>query len=199
MNTMTIMGWNYTGLGVPAPDTAGNARANTIQGKAKAGDTQTPKPQGTQTPTPQDTKKSDQPPPQATQEQAALVKLAADALTFASMFVPEGEEAAAGLEAKAAEEGAEAGAATTESAGTPASSGDVDISFGHGARHLEGTNLSQNAVEGAIRGQVQSAASESTATGSFWGRVNVGGTTIEYRAYTQSNGAINVGTYYPIP
>ncbi|MGC2421052.1 MAG: hypothetical protein WA405_05320, partial [Candidatus Acidiferrales bacterium] len=31
MNTMTIEGWNYTGIGVPAPDTTGIGRANNIE------------------------------------------------------------------------------------------------------------------------------------------------------------------------
>lgn len=31
-----------------------------------------------------------------------------------------------------------------------------------------------------------------------WGRVSVGGATVEYRAYVTANGVINVGTYYPI-
>ncbi len=31
MNTMTIEGWNYTGIGVPAPDTTGIAATNNIQ------------------------------------------------------------------------------------------------------------------------------------------------------------------------
>ena len=38
-----------------------------------------------------------------------------------------------------------------------------------------------------------------TRLGSFWGRVVVDGQTVEYRAFTHPNGAINVGTYYVVP
>jgi RHS repeat-associated protein len=82
--------------------------------------------------------------------------------------------------------------------GAAPSAGEVNVSFGHGARHLEGTGLSPDAVEAAIRGQVQGATSGASAVGNFWGRVNVGGQTIEFRAYPLPNGTINVGTYYPI-
>lgn len=77
--------------------------------------------------------------------------------------------------------------------------GGAAIVFGHGARHLAGTGLSQRAVEMAIRTQINGAMANAAASGSFWGRVVVNGTTIEYRAYTLANGTINVGTYYPIP
>ena len=71
------------------------------------------------------------------------------------------------------------------------------VTFGHGARHLAGTGLNQGAVESAIQQDVETGVKNSTqATGNFWGRVNVGGQTVEYRAYTLPNGTINVGTYY---
>lgn len=71
------------------------------------------------------------------------------------------------------------------------------VSFGHGARHLAGTGLNQGDVESAIQRDVETGVKNSTqATGNFWGRVNVGGQTVEYRAYTLPNGTINVGTYY---
>jgi hypothetical protein len=73
----------------------------------------------------------------------------------------------------------------------------VTTTFGHGARHLEGTALTQRTVESAITGQIQSQAVQGAQfTGGFWGRVAVEGTTIEYRAYTLSRTLINVGTYY---
>jgi RHS repeat-associated protein len=75
----------------------------------------------------------------------------------------------------------------------------VTVVFGHGARHLAGTGLSQSTVEVAIRTQLQNALANASASGPFWGRVVVQGVTIEYRAYTLANGTINVGTYYPIP
>lgn len=71
------------------------------------------------------------------------------------------------------------------------------ITFGHGARHLEGTGLGVEEVESTILQQVTTAASQATSeTGSFWGRIEIRGTTIEYRAYTLPDGTINVGTYY---
>lgn len=70
------------------------------------------------------------------------------------------------------------------------------ITFGHGARHLEGTGLSASRVEGAIQSQIRTSARGSSGTGAFWGRVVVNGQVIEYRAYTLSNGTINIGTYY---
>ena len=71
------------------------------------------------------------------------------------------------------------------------------VLFGHGARHLAGTGLDQSAVESAIKQDVETGIKNATQqTGNFWGRVNVGGQTVEYRAYTLPNGAVNVGTYY---
>ena len=75
----------------------------------------------------------------------------------------------------------------------------VDVTFGHGARHLAGTALDSGEVESAIQSQIGQSVSRASATGSFWGRTVVGGQTIEYRAYTLPNGAINVGTYYVVP
>jgi hypothetical protein len=57
--------------------------------------------------------------------------------------------------------------------------------------------LNQADVEAAIQRDVQAGVQNATQpTGNFWGRVNVGGQTVEYRAYTLPNGTINVGTYY---
>lgn len=70
------------------------------------------------------------------------------------------------------------------------------VTFGHGARHLEGTGLSATQVESTILQRVTAEASQASTTGSFWGRVQINGTTIEYRAYTLPDGTINVGTYY---
>jgi RHS repeat-associated protein len=72
----------------------------------------------------------------------------------------------------------------------------VNVTFGHGARHLAGTGLDQSSVESAIESQVRASVSGADSTGSFWGRVSVNGQTVEYRAYTLTNGTINVGTYY---
>jgi hypothetical protein len=76
-----------------------------------------------------------------------------------------------------------------------ATSNAINVSFGHGARHLVGTNLTQDAVEFAVRSEVQKIGQ---AAGNYWGRVGVQGTLIEYRAYPLANGTTNVGTYYPI-
>jgi RHS repeat-associated protein len=70
------------------------------------------------------------------------------------------------------------------------------ITFGHGARHLVGTGLSAANVEAVIRGQVRSILTRDASPGSFFGRVRIGNTTIEYRAYPLKDGSINVGTYY---
>ena len=75
----------------------------------------------------------------------------------------------------------------------------AQVTFGHGARHLEGTGLSARQVESSILQQVASQASQASSTGSFWGRVEINGVTIEYRAYTLADGTINVGTYYESP
>lgn len=73
----------------------------------------------------------------------------------------------------------------------------VEVTFGHGARHLEGTGLAVAEVESAILNQVRASIGASSATsGSFWGRVTINGTVIEYRAHTLPSGVINVGTYY---
>jgi Putative T7SS secretion signal domain len=74
--------------------------------------------------------------------------------------------------------------------------GEPEVTFGHGARHLAGTGLDQADVDAAIEAQVEDQASRADATGSFWGRVEVDGQTVEYRAYTLPDGTINVGTYY---
>src|SRR5262249_4545107 len=74
-----------------------------------------------------------------------------------------------------------------------------NTTFGHGARHLQGTGLSQGAVEAAIRRQLTATFSTSTAVGSHWGWVQVNGTWIQYRAYVTATGTMNVGTYVVVP
>jgi len=71
------------------------------------------------------------------------------------------------------------------------------VIYGHGARHLKGTGLNQSDVESAIKQDVETAIKNATQpTGNFWGRIDVSGQTVEYRAYTLPNGTVNVGTYY---
>ena len=73
----------------------------------------------------------------------------------------------------------------------------LTTTFGHGARHLTGTGLSQHSVESAIAQQIQAQAAQGAQFGGgFWGRVVVNGSTIEYRAFTLPGRIINVGTYY---
>ena len=81
-------------------------------------------------------------------------------------------------------------------AGAEGVSGGPQVTFGHGARHLQDTGLGVGQVETAIRAQVANQAGRASATGSFYGRVTVEGVTIEYRAYTLKSGVVNVGTYY---
>ena len=72
------------------------------------------------------------------------------------------------------------------------------ITFGHGARHLVGTGLDPGAVESAIGTAIEDIARQASRTENFWGRVQVGGKSIEYRAHTLLSGDIYVGTYYPV-
>ncbi|MFT4285359.1 MAG: RHS repeat-associated core domain-containing protein [Protaetiibacter sp.] len=97
-----------------------------------------------------------------------------------------------------AAQAAEAGAATKAVDGmAEVATNAPKITFGHGARHLEGTGLGIEEVESTISQRVTTAAGQATSeTGSFWGRIQIRGTTVEYRAYTLPDGTINVGTYY---
>lgn len=73
--------------------------------------------------------------------------------------------------------------------------GNQKVDFGHGGRHLSGTNLKSVDVNKAIAvhvsknppdiGRAQQAI------------VNVNGIDIVYRAYKKSDGTINIGTYFP--
>ena len=69
------------------------------------------------------------------------------------------------------------------------------VTFGHGARHLEGSGLSQATVESAIEGAVRDAPN----AGTHWGWVQVEGQWIQYRAFVLSDDAVNVGTYVRVP
>jgi RHS repeat-associated protein len=74
----------------------------------------------------------------------------------------------------------------------------VGVIFGHGARHIIGSALEKQAVEAAIEKEIQFVSREATQTGSFWGRINMNGTVVEYRAFTLPDGTVNVGTYYTL-
>ncbi|MGC2330289.1 MAG: RHS repeat-associated core domain-containing protein [Candidatus Acidiferrales bacterium] len=85
--------------------------------------------------------------------------------------------------------------ATAETTAEQATAQGARIIFGHGARHLAGTGLEEAAVENAIKADITKAVANASTTGNFWGRVVVGGQQIFYRAFTLSDGTINVGTY----
>ena len=74
--------------------------------------------------------------------------------------------------------------------------GKQEIRFGHGGRHLEGTGLSSAEVNKAIAKEVSRLNIEPQQF--YKGRITVNGITIEYTSFGLKNGAINVGTYYPI-
>lgn len=84
------------------------------------------------------------------------------------------------------------------SEGAKATAPSLEVVFGHGARHLEGTGLDAAKIETVIKAQVLRSAQDASKTGTFWGRVAIKGQTVEYRAFTLQPGRINVGTYYPI-
>jgi RHS repeat-associated protein len=73
------------------------------------------------------------------------------------------------------------------------------ITFGHGARHLEGTGLNQEEVEAAITQSIRDGTRGAAPVGPFWGRVTVAGQQVEFRAYPVGSARIHVGTYYPVP
>jgi hypothetical protein len=71
------------------------------------------------------------------------------------------------------------------------------ITFGHGARHLQGTNLSVNQVNQAIANEVSRI---HPGTGRFHkGQITINGTRFEYTSFGVSDGVINIGTYYLKP
>jgi len=76
------------------------------------------------------------------------------------------------------------------------------VRFGHGARHLKGTGLSQRQVENAIISDMKRRLkagnlSKIPIRGNF-PRIQIKGITIEYKPYYNGNGIWNVGTYYPL-
>ena len=72
--------------------------------------------------------------------------------------------------------------------------GDKTMTFGHGERHLQGTNLNYNAVNQALAREVTKVQLKE---GQFYkGRIVVNGNTIEYTCYGLRNGRIHIGTYY---
>jgi hypothetical protein len=72
------------------------------------------------------------------------------------------------------------------------------VTFGHGARHLEGTGLTRTQVESAITARVNEIWSNpmTLGTGNWWGWIEINGVTVQYRAFTRPGGVVHVGTYY---
>lgn len=72
--------------------------------------------------------------------------------------------------------------------------GDTQIDFGHGGRHLEGSNLSIQEVQQAIAKDIVNRPLE---IGKYYsGMVNVNGITIRYSAFLREAGLINIGMFY---
>jgi RHS repeat-associated protein len=69
-----------------------------------------------------------------------------------------------------------------------------EITFGHGARHLEGTSFSQAEVENAIENVLRA----NPNVGHHWGWIQVNGQWFQYRVHVLPDGTINVGTYFPV-
>lgn len=69
------------------------------------------------------------------------------------------------------------------------------VTFKHGARHLEGTELDIEIVEKAIRSDIVSkGVAEISKLRDV--TINVEGTNLIYRPYVLKDGTINVGTYF---
>jgi RHS repeat-associated protein len=71
----------------------------------------------------------------------------------------------------------------------------LQVSFGHGARHLSGTGIDSCKVEEAIRNCIVPILPFTSPGAGFWGRVSVGGASVIYRAMPFP-GSCHVGTYY---
>lgn len=73
--------------------------------------------------------------------------------------------------------------------------GNTTVTFGHGGRHLEGTNLTTAQVNPVIANDV---VGRNLPVGTFsnTGQVSVGGYMIRYTAKVLTKTLINVGTYY---
>ena len=70
------------------------------------------------------------------------------------------------------------------------------ITFGHGARHLGGTGLAQDVVEGAIKSDILSRGGAGGLGETVERILSVQGADIIYRANMWKDGIINVGTYF---
>ena len=73
----------------------------------------------------------------------------------------------------------------------------LQVTFGHGARHMAGTGISPAAVQSAITAVVVPILPLTTPGAGFSGTVNVGGSIIVFRAMPLPGGSCHVGTYFP--
>ena len=71
----------------------------------------------------------------------------------------------------------------------------IEITFGHGARHLVGTGLTQAEVEADIEAAVRELLATGNVYGNFWGVIDASGFPIWYRAYFVSAVLLKIGTY----
>ncbi len=70
------------------------------------------------------------------------------------------------------------------------------VTFGHGGRHLEGTNLSVSEVEKQIAKDISK---KNLSPGSQQSqKISINGIGIEYRPYVKEDGTINIGTYFTV-
>jgi RHS repeat-associated protein len=81
--------------------------------------------------------------------------------------------------------------------------GEADIAFqsAHYAPRLLAEGVDVGEAEAAVAGEVNATLSmrtEGTAVGPFSGRISVGDTQVEYRAFPLSNGTTSVGTIFPV-
>ena len=81
--------------------------------------------------------------------------------------------------------------------------GEADITFqtAHYADRLANAGLDASAVEESVANEINASlsnVSQGSAVGPFSGRLTINDTQVEYRAYPLPNGAINVGTIFPV-
>lgn len=74
-------------------------------------------------------------------------------------------------------------------------SGNKRFTFGHGGRHLEGSNLSIDQVQNAIM-ENASRNLPNVGEGSVSRYIEIGGELIEYRIMKRGDNLYNIGTYF---
>jgi hypothetical protein len=139
----------------------------------------------------------------------AMAQLADLAVKFLDIFTPAGDitRASTGIDPESGKRlstGARvasgvAAIACVAPQGDESKAVEVVFKSAHGARHLVGTGLEAAEVESAISTRILEDVAGASETGTFSGRLEVGGNLLEFRAFTVSPGEINVGTYFPNP